>query len=448
MSRQTRRTFLATVGVVGTAGCTGILNGGGTNTTSTSPGDGETTTEGTTSTDGGDKTTTTSDDTTTSGDGGNGGPKTLFDFEKLDKWRAEAGTMKKHTKNPYQGSQAAYLKGNKQTKAASISYAHGVHNDGKPLDLSGKNLSIAFKSKSHTNAKIDVTLETDAGSVSMKRTLKGPKNRWVRVNLGSSSIQGGAALKKVRLVNVTARPENSGNSKTPIHAFVDDVKVVDAPDKGAVMLTFDDGAASHYSVAYKKMKKMGIPGVDGIIAEAIGDDGYLTWQQMRKMADKGNWDMISHPNTQGKLLPERPKGQQAKLMGQSKYQLKAHGYQGAKYMAVPKNAVGQNTFDLAMKKYDLTMSFGASNNALPLITKDAIASRFYVSNNIGLVKRKIDEAAKLNQLAIPLFHGIGTKDGIPKAKFDKILAYIQKKKKAGEIDVVTPSMLEKQGMLL
>jgi hypothetical protein len=160
------------------------------------------------------------------------------------------------------------------------------------------------------------------------------------------------------------------------------------------------------------------------------------------------WDLISHPNTQAALMPDRPKKQQSQLMKDSQYYLKGRNFPGYKYMTVPKNALGPNTFDLAMKHYDLTMSFGASLNSLPLVKKDTLVSRFYADNSVRQVKKKIDYAAKLNQLAVPLFHGIGNKNGISKQDFIKILKHIKKKENAGEIQVVTPQILKKQGMLI
>ncbi|WP_227357620.1 polysaccharide deacetylase family protein [Haladaptatus salinisoli] len=440
MRRQTRRTFLTTVGAAGTAGlagCNALSKGGdGNGTTSTTPSNNSTT-------GGGGETTT--EETTTEDGSQNSGPTVFDGFEKLGQWHAieQQGTLKKSTKEKYQGSQSAHILGSKKTKEGKIFRANF---GSKPANMAGKNLSLAFKCTSHDFAKIAVQLYApDQGHiVEMKRTLYGPKGKWVRVNLGVTSAQRQKTvdLSTVYEIHVVGRPVD-GNSSKPIEFYVDDLKTVPAPKQGMVMLTFDDGLKSHYTKAFKKMQKYGFPGVDAVITEAIYDDGFLTQSQMREMTRNG-WDMICHPNAQASPMNKIPRKEQEKLMKQSKGWLKQYGYEGHKYMAVPKNVVGPNTFELAQKHFDLTLSFGASPNALPVIKKDTILSRMYGDSSLATTKQMIDYAERYKQLTVPLFHRIGGKDGISEKDFEKILKYIKKK----NVKVVTPSSLKKQGLLI
>lgn len=439
MRRQTRRTFLTTVGAAGTAGLAGCMGVFGDKSKPDDNGTSSpTSSEGTTKPGDGDKNTTTED-----GSGGSG-PTVFEDFEKLGQWHAveQQGTLKKSTKQKYEGSQSAHIIGSKQTKEGKIFRANF---GGQSVDLSGKNLSIAFNCTSHDYAKIAVLLYApDRGHiVEMKRTLYGPKGKWVRVNLGVTSAQRQKSvdLSQVYEVHIVGRPVDS-NSTKPIEFYVDDLKTVPTPKQGMVMLTFDDGLKSHYTKAFKMMKKYGFPGVDAVITDAIYDDGFLTQGQMREMTKNG-WDMISHPNAQATPMNKRPPKKQEELMKQSKNWLKKYGYEGHKYMAVPKNIVGPNTFELAQKHFDLTMSFGASPNALPAIKKNTILSRVYGDSSLATTKQMIDYAERYKQLTIPLFHEIGGK-GMPEKDFETILKYIKKK----NVKVVTPSGLEKQGLLI
>ncbi|WP_435159755.1 polysaccharide deacetylase family protein [Haladaptatus sp. DFWS20] len=437
MKRQTRRTFLTTVGAAGTlglAGCSGIID----------PGKGDTKTPD--GTDGKGTTSTTTDN----GGGGNNdgdqqsGPQTFESFEKLGPWSAvdRQGTLKKSTKQKYEGSQSAHVVGSKKTKEGKIFRANF---GSQPADFSNKNISLAFKCTSHDYVKVAVQLYApDRGHVvEMKRTLYGPKGKWVRVNLGVTSAQRQKSvdLSKVYQMRIIGRP-NDPNTSKPIEFYVDDLKTVPAPKKGMVMLTFDDGLKSQYTKAYKMMKEYGFPGVDAIITDAVYDDGFLTQGQMRKMAEDG-WDMVAHPNTQKTPMDQRSAKEQEKLMTDAKSWLKQYGYEGHKYMAVPKNVVGPNTFELAQKHFDATLSFGASPNALPVIKKDTIVSRMYGDSDMKLTKRSIDYAAKYKQLSPLLFHQIGG-DGFSEKKFEEILKYI----KQSNVEVVTLSDLEKRGMLI
>ncbi|WP_458187837.1 polysaccharide deacetylase family protein [Haladaptatus sp. NG-WS-4] len=435
MKRQTRRTFLTTVGatgMAGLAGCSGVISDQKTpdDTGTTS----KTSTDGKTSTGGG----------TTENTNGNAGPTVFEDFEKLGNWHAVQGqgSLKKSTKQTYEGSQSAHVVGSKQTKEGKIFRANF---DGNSVDMSGKNLSMAFKCTSHDFVKVAVQLHApDSGHVvEMKRTLYGPKGKWVRLNLGVTRDQRPKTidLSKVYEIRILARPMDT-NSANPVEFYVDDLKTVPTPNKGYVMLTFDDGLKSHYTKAYKKMKQYGFAGVDAVITDAVYDDGFLTQTQMRKMRSDG-WDMIAHPNTQATPMDERSPKEQEQLMKDAKGWLKKYGYQGHKYMAVPKNVLGPKTFELAQKHFDLTLSFGASPNALPAIQKDTILSRMYGTGDVQSTKRMIDHAERYNQLAPFLFHKIGG-DGMSEKKFDTILKYIKKK----NVEVVTVSDLKEKGLLV
>ncbi|WP_458210058.1 polysaccharide deacetylase family protein [Haladaptatus sp. NG-SE-30] len=429
MKRQTRRTFLATVGVAGVAGCT-ELTPSSRSETSTTPG-------GTSSN--GTPSSTTQKKTK----GGSSEPQTFEDFETLKKWHAidRQGTLKSSSK-AYQGSKAAHILGSKQTKEGKIFRANF---GGNPVDLSGKNFSLMYKCTSHQYSKISLQLfAPDRGHiVEMKRTLYGPKGKWVRINLGVTSDQRPKTidLSKVYEIRITGRPVDT-NSTKPIEFYVDDLKTVPTPKKGKVMLSFDDGLESHFTNAYKMMKGYGYPGVEAIITDAVYQDGFLTQTQMRKMTQNG-WDMIAHPNTRATPLDQRPPKEQEKLMTDAKSWLKKYGYSGHKYMAVPKNVVGKNTFDLAQKHFDLSLTFGASPNALPAIQKDTLISRIYGDSDMQMTKNAIDHAARYNQLSVLLFHEIGG-DGFPKQKFKSVLDYIKK----SNVDVVSISDLKENGLLV
>lgn len=422
-------------GTASLAGCSGI-NGASNESPSTTNSTGK---NNDTTTDNDGKETTTENGT----DPNQSSPQTYEEFEKLDSWSIieGQGVLKKSTQLKYQGSQSAHVVGSKQTKEGQI---HRVDFSSNPADFSNKNLSLAFRCTSHNLAKIEVQLYApDRGHVvSLKRTLYGPKGKWVRVNLGVTGVQRPKTvdLSKIYEIRIIGRPVDS-NSAKPINFYVDDLKTVSTPKKGKVMLTFDDGLANHYETVFPLLKKYDFAGVDGIITEAVYDDGFLTQNQMREMVQDG-WDMISHPNTQATPMNKRSMEEQEKLMKQSQSWLKKYGYDGYKYMAVPKNVVGPKTFDLAKKYFDVTMTFGGSPNALPSIQKDTILSRMY-GQNVQATKQAIDYAAQYKQLTILLFHRIGGKE-ISEKDFKSILEYIRAK----NVDVITLTDLQESNLLI
>jgi peptidoglycan/xylan/chitin deacetylase (PgdA/CDA1 family) len=68
-----------------------------------------------------------------------------------------------------------------------------------------------------------------------------------------------------------------------------------APPK-PVLLTFDDGYADNYEQAMPVLKRHGFPATLFMSPGAVGQDGYLTWDQVKVM-HKAHWDIQPHGMT-------------------------------------------------------------------------------------------------------------------------------------------------------
>lgn len=58
------------------------------------------------------------------------------------------------------------------------------------------------------------------------------------------------------------------------------------PDR-ALCLTFDDGSASDYHVAFPLLKQFGLKGTFFIVTGWVGTPGYVTWEQLQEMSAEG-----------------------------------------------------------------------------------------------------------------------------------------------------------------
>jgi len=89
-----------------------------------------------------------------------------------------------------------------------------------------------------------------------------------------------------------------------------------------IIITFDDGYADAYDNAYPILKKYNIRGIFYIISDRVGDNEYLSWQQIREMAAGG---MIfgshtkSHPD-----LPQASSTIVKKELEESKQDIENH----------------------------------------------------------------------------------------------------------------------------
>jgi peptidoglycan/xylan/chitin deacetylase (PgdA/CDA1 family) len=64
----------------------------------------------------------------------------------------------------------------------------------------------------------------------------------------------------------------------------------------AICVTFDDGKASDYAVAFPVLIRLGLTGTFFVVTQQVGQPGYVTWEQLREMASRG-MSIQSHSRT-------------------------------------------------------------------------------------------------------------------------------------------------------
>jgi len=65
-------------------------------------------------------------------------------------------------------------------------------------------------------------------------------------------------------------------------------------------ITFDDGNVSDFTTALPQMQERGIPGTTYITTSLVGEEGYLTWDQIRLLEQAG-WTIGCHSHTHPRL---------------------------------------------------------------------------------------------------------------------------------------------------
>jgi len=59
------------------------------------------------------------------------------------------------------------------------------------------------------------------------------------------------------------------------------------PPRKSAVITFDDGYADNYELAYAILKKFNFPAIIFVPTDFINTDGYLSWEQIREMVQNG-----------------------------------------------------------------------------------------------------------------------------------------------------------------
>lgn len=418
MANRNRRSILTTVAATGTLGLSGCLSRldkwrGENNSPKQKQNDGD------------------SDQPDT--DNGLGLPgESIEEFESLDKWSAliDSGKLEAGTDDPYAGAQSAHLTASEGTEAAGI---YKSIPDG--MDLAGKNLSLAVKFTGRKQLRLTLELfaPNSQNAHVLQRTLIGPADRWVRVDFGIGRIETQPDLSDVRQIRLSVR--RRGDMSGRIDCQVDDLRVVDRPKTGKVMLLFDGILESHYTDALEIMKSYDYAGVEAVIPEAIGEDGRLTIDRLGEMKDAG-WDMAARPRTGSKFLHEFSPDMQKGMIERTKRHLEELGFEnGAKHFITPRNILSPTARDLVEEYHEQAFRFGGGPNALPLT--DPYNLGFFSGTAGEVTDRYVDYAAEYGQLAVLQFDYFGSEKGITTSEFESVLKYIDGK----SVEVVTATEL-------
>ncbi|WP_264554553.1 polysaccharide deacetylase family protein [Halocatena marina] len=429
MQRQsTRRRFLTTVGVVGTAslaGCSNITGGGSSSkqpTASPQP------------------TQTSSNETTSPGTDGNGSSNNndsstrgtaVDDFEGdvSSRWGISYGKYTVTKQDAFQGSQSLVLEPKKNAEKPVAKIFRSFYPDA--LDLSKHDLSLAVKVNKPKDIKIaaEIIAPAESSMLTATRYIPLELDGWVRFDLGYTSKRGEPVMDNVSEVRLQIGPIDD-----QFQVLVDDLRTFPKPTKGKVMFQFDDGHISAYEEAYPILKENGWPGSVGVIPDAVNAQDRVTDQMMKEMGN-ANWDMIAHAS---ELLPNLKEQEQRRILQQAQQYLKIMGFKkGARHFVAPYNRVNEATLSLIDELFETGYLFGACPNNAQHPSNPSFISRVQGTDIRG-TRRVLDIANEFNQLAVVSYHAIGSgDDALSVDAFEAIVDHVAQT----DLDVITPSQL-------
>lgn len=78
------------------------------------------------------------------------------------------------------------------------------------------------------------------------------------------------------------------------------------PDRRVTLLTFDDGSASDYSIAFPRLQTASLRATFFLNTSSVGTPGFLTWAQARQMQQAGMaFESHGHEHLDFRALPPR-----------------------------------------------------------------------------------------------------------------------------------------------
>ncbi|ESP88262.1 polysaccharide deacetylase family protein [Candidatus Halobonum tyrrellensis] len=283
-----------------------------------------------------------------------------------------------------------------------------------PLDLSGKRLSLALKWKAPKEfGKLSVGLVDSEGNRSafLSRVPKGLRDAeqgWVRCPVAADVMgEDEAALDDVVSVRVSTWAIEDGE------LWLDDIRVHEQSDRGKVAFTFDDSGASRRR-AVELLNDRGIAGTLFTMSHLVGNRGVLSLSDLND-AKAAGWDVASHPQHRDSLA-EMSTAEAAAAMDADREWLRDHDFD-PDVLAWPYGEFDTGALRAAEERYDLAFSVkgapSASEISAPMNVGriDASTNGEHPGHIPTAAKRSIDRAEKYGELAVLMYHDVGTGDG-------------------------------------
>lgn len=389
--RFERRSFLKGAGLValGTAGCLGDRSGG----------EGSPSTAGTTGTRTGTPPGTAGDDDTTTPteapddlswaiDQGTV-IDTFTDFEKH--WTVENGRAKLSNRTAFSGDASVLLD---TTGANRVRISRQFETS---MDFRNHDLSLAVMPIESSTGYIPVNVQLRGlfgGTYSVSGLVDtSVRGRWVRLDMGFHAADGGN-LRAIKEIRIYCWDGEDGVSKF----HIDDLRILEKPEKGVVMFNFLGGAPGDVRAAYPTLKQFGwtgnlFPPSGGIDAEEAP-----TPTQYGRMLDDG-WIVGGYTVSNERLTDYSP-GDKQIIFEENRRQLEERGLLGEHVPFVPPyDAYDSETLGMILDHFDSMYVRAGRAKTAPVSVTDPRTIGIVDGEDLESAKASIDAAAEWRQLA-------------------------------------------------
>ncbi len=173
-----------------------------------------------------------------------------------------------------------------------------------------------------------------------------------------------------------------------------------------ITFCFDDGYISTYEFAYPILKEYGFVGTAFIIPSKVGEDGYMTWSQIKELYQEG-WEIGSHSYTHPYLTQVSDQKLEREVF-LSKVVLEREGFNVVSF-ASPYGDWNEHTLSVIRQYYLLhRTSWPFDLNSLPLTEEQHYTLKAVGVDEISLdeVKQWILRAKEEKKWLILIFHRI------------------------------------------
>jgi len=133
--------------------------------------------------------------------------------------------------------------------------------------------------------------------------------------------------------------------------------------RNSVVITFDDGYDDNYVYAYQTLKKYNFPATFFVAGVKVGNDEYMTWDQLREMIHNG-YEIGSH-TWNHQYLPGKERDLQVKEISGGKELFEKRLSRPVKFFSYPSGGFSERVKQMTKRPHNaLPMVFYCSRSAL------------------------------------------------------------------------------------
>ncbi|GAA0244573.1 polysaccharide deacetylase family protein [Haladaptatus pallidirubidus] len=364
-----------------------------------------------------------------------GSPGTSFDtFGDPDLWEAQEGEKMTDTKMKRTGSQSLKLTGQD---------GHHVilqRRLDEPMDFSNRDVSAMIRTTTPSKIGFYIYLyDTDGNHAVLELrsiTYRTPDIGWFRTCPGIfGTSETGPDLANISRIKLQITNATSDD----VEAWVDDLRFHPKPDKGYIILSWDDGKRSYYQHAASVHDKYDLPAVltHPPKPEAVENNDFMSLDELHERQSKGD-EIVAH----GSVKNEFDEISESKLEGilrRNKQWLIDHEFDGANFVVYPGNSYDDTALDVIQKYHYMGgMNQSGNINTTGVHGFDPLVLPRTIGENLEISKQVVDNVEKYLNCGILNFHDFENDDTMPVADYKKLLAYIDN---TSDIEVITFSDL-------
>jgi peptidoglycan/xylan/chitin deacetylase (PgdA/CDA1 family) len=359
----------------------------------------------------------------------------------LSEWYVDAGAKSVDDSTAYVGSRSMRLEA---TGGGDIS----INKDFSSIDLSDRVPVFAFKTDSAEDISIEVRVNAPGASDrrvygNQSFSMRSPTG-WTLLSLGFSRVDGSPDLSN--LGTIVLRVNNVGSGA--ITVWIGGLFAVQRPDRGYVVMNWDDGNRSRYSKAFQDMREFGYPGVSSMPTAQVGTASRLTIDQMVEMRDELGWEFISHTHNNVNVFDLTERELRAEFAN-SRAWLRGENDQqesfatGADHIIFPFVNFDRRILDIA-KEYFRTAGSNTGNHlhGMQVHGFDPMAINRVEGNDRTELTKLLERTATERQAAVINFHNFGASNTLSRNEFRSFLTELHDNyTRTGDIEVITMSRL-------